>query len=106
MDSLTATMAALARQIDGTPDWTAVIDRLRDNHPASMDALLEAYRDETERARAFVREKGLMSIPEGEACAVEPAPLFLRAAAPGGLLLPTGVVRAGHARDVQRALHA
>jgi uncharacterized protein (DUF885 family) len=88
VDSLTARMAALAEEIDGTPDWTAVIDRLRDDHPASMDALLAAYRDETDRARAFVRATGLMSIPEGEACAVEPAPLFLRAAAPVASYFP------------------
>jgi len=88
VDSLTARMAALAEEIDGTPDWTAVINRLRDDHPASMDALLAAYRDETDRARAFVRAHGLMSIPEGEACAVEPAPLFLRAAAPVASYFP------------------
>jgi uncharacterized protein (DUF885 family) len=91
VDSLTARMAALAEEIDGTPDWPAVISRLRDDHPASMDELLESYRNETDRARAFVRANGLMSIPDGEECAVEPAPLFLRAAL---------------ARDVQRALHA
>jgi len=88
VDSLTARMAALAEEIDGTSDWTAVIDRLRDDHPASMDALLEAYRNETDRARDFVRTTGLMSIPEGEACAVEPAPLFLRAAAPVASYFP------------------
>jgi uncharacterized protein (DUF885 family) len=88
VESLTARMAALAEEIDGTPDWTAVINRLRDDHPASMDALLEAYRDETDRARAFVRTNGLMSIPEGETCAVEPAPLFLRAAAPVASYFP------------------
>ena len=50
--------------------------------------LLRCYRDETERARAFVRASGLMSIPEGEECAVEPAPLFLRAAAPVASYFP------------------
>jgi uncharacterized protein (DUF885 family) len=88
VESLTARMAALAQEIDGTPDWTAVIDRLRNDHPASMDELLTAYRVETERARAFVRAHGLMSIPAGEACAVEPAPLFLRAAAPVASYFP------------------
>jgi uncharacterized protein (DUF885 family) len=86
--SLTARMAALAEEIDGTPDWTAVVNRLRDDHPATMDELLESYRSETDRARSFVRDNGLMSIPEGEACAVEPAPLFLRAAAPVASYFP------------------
>jgi uncharacterized protein (DUF885 family) len=88
VDSLTARLAALAEEIDGTPDWPAVVDRLRDDHPASMDELLESYRNETDRARAFVRTNGLMSIPEGEECAVEPAPLFLRAAAPVASYFP------------------
>jgi uncharacterized protein (DUF885 family) len=88
VDSLTARMAALAEEIDGTPDWPAVISRLRDDHPASMDELLESYRNETDRARAFVRANGLMSIPDGEECAVEPAPLFLRAAAPVASYFP------------------
>ena len=88
VESLTARMAALAEEIDGTPDWTGVIDRLRDDHPASMDELLRRYRNETDRARAFVRDHGLMTIPEGEECAVEPAPLFLRAAAPVASYFP------------------
>jgi uncharacterized protein (DUF885 family) len=99
--SLTAEMEALAGQIDGdgtgdghgdgtgpVSDWQAVIDRLRDDHPASMDELLAFYRAETERARTFVRTSGIMSIPEGESCAVEPAPLFLRAAAPVASYFP------------------
>ena len=53
-----------------------------------MDELLAFYRAETERARTFVRTSGIMSIPEGESCAVEPAPLFLRAAAPVASYFP------------------
>jgi uncharacterized protein (DUF885 family) len=88
VDSLTTEMETLAEQIAGTQDWRAVVDRLRDDHPASMDELLEFYRAETERARTFVRTSGIMSIPEGESCAVEPAPLFLRAAAPVASYFP------------------
>ena len=88
VESLTARMAALAEGIGGTSDWRAVVDRLRDDHPATMEELLRCYRDETERARSFVRANGIMSIPEGEDCAVEPAPLFLRAAAPVASYFP------------------
>jgi uncharacterized protein (DUF885 family) len=86
--SLTAQMEALAAAIGGTTDWRAVVNRLRDDHPATMDELLRCYREETDRARAFVRTSGIMTIPEGEACAVEPAPLFLRAAAPVASYFP------------------
>jgi uncharacterized protein (DUF885 family) len=75
-------MSALATTISGTPDWRTVVTALRGEHPRSMDDLLQCYRRETERARRFVSEHGLASLPDGESCAVEPAPLFLRAAAP------------------------
>jgi uncharacterized protein (DUF885 family) len=88
VESLTAQMAALAQEIDGSPDWFSVLSRQRDDHPVSMDDLLRCYREETDRAREFVRARGLMSIPEGEQCAVEPAPLFLRAAAPVASYFP------------------
>jgi uncharacterized protein (DUF885 family) len=88
VESLTAQMATLANAIDGTPDWLTVLNGQRDDHPASMDDLLRCYREETDRAREFVRTRGLMSIPEGEQCAVEPAPLFLRAAAPVASYFP------------------
>jgi uncharacterized protein (DUF885 family) len=86
--SIDARMAQLAEEVGGTADWRTVVSSLRDDHPASMDALLRYYRDETERARAFVRESGLVSIPDGEECAVEPAPLFLRSAAPVASYFP------------------
>jgi len=86
--SLDAQMVPLAEEIGGTSDWRAVVSGLRDDHPGSMQDLLRCYRDETARARAFVRESGLLSIPEGEECAVEPAPLFLRAAAPVASYFP------------------
>jgi uncharacterized protein (DUF885 family) len=86
--SLDAQMAEMADIIGGTSNWRAVVDGLRDDHPGSMEELLQGYRDETERARAFVRSTGLMSIPEYESLAVEPAPLFLRAAAPVASYFP------------------
>ena len=88
VESLDAQMGPLAEKIGGTADWRAVVSALRDDHPASMDDLLRCYRDETARARAFVRDSALVSIPDGEECAVEPAPLFLRAAAPVASYFP------------------
>jgi uncharacterized protein (DUF885 family) len=86
--SISIQMEELAEQIAGTTDWRSVVDRLRDDHPASMDELLASYRAETGRAKEFVRSSGIVSIPAGEACAVEPAPLFLRSAAPVASYFP------------------
>jgi uncharacterized protein (DUF885 family) len=88
MAELEAEMSALAERIGGTPDWRRVVSGLRDDHPASMDDLLRCYREETARARQFVREHGIATLPPDEACAVEPAPLFLRAAAPVASYFP------------------
>jgi uncharacterized protein (DUF885 family) len=86
--SLSLQMEALAQEMEGTSDWHGVLDRLRDDHPQTMEQLLERYRAETDRARDFVRTSGIMSIPEGESCVVEPAPLFLRSAAPVASYFP------------------
>jgi uncharacterized protein (DUF885 family) len=82
MSLLDARMSSLAEKIGGTSDWRAVVDGLRADHPVDMDDLLRCYREETLRARAFVRAKGIMSLPADEHCAVEPAPLFRRSSAP------------------------
>jgi uncharacterized protein (DUF885 family) len=79
----------------GATEWRAVARELRDQHPASMEDMLRAYRDETAKARAFVAEHRIVPLPEGEVCAVEPAPLFLRNSAPVASYFPPAYVGAG-----------
>jgi uncharacterized protein (DUF885 family) len=81
LDRLDCEMSALAERISGDRDWRTIGQRPED-HPASMEAMLAAYREETARARAFVAEQGIVPLPPDETCAVEPSPLFMRAAAP------------------------
>src|SRR5262249_43210415 len=59
-------------------DWAAVLETLNTDHPETPDAMLRAYAEWTERARAFLRERGLVSFPEGEECVVAPSPPFQR----------------------------
>ncbi|MFC0436820.1 DUF885 domain-containing protein [Kutzneria buriramensis] len=59
-------------------DWRAAVRALQDNHPPTLDALLEAVTEETERARRFLRERDLVTFAEGEECRVVPTPTFLR----------------------------
>src|SRR5438874_3768663 len=40
--------------------------------------MLRAYADWTERARRFLQERKLVTLPPGEECLVEPSPLFQR----------------------------
>lgn len=78
LDRLDAEMSALALRIDGTPDWHAAIERSMADHPLTEDAMRDAYEVWTARARDFLAQEGLVTLPEGEECLVEPSPLFQR----------------------------
>jgi uncharacterized protein (DUF885 family) len=67
-----------ASQIDGTDDWSGVLQRLNDDHPPTPESMREVYADWTERARTFLRERSLVTFPPDEECSVEPSPLFQR----------------------------
>src|SRR4029079_6753269 len=78
IDSLTADMRATAQQISGHDDWHALVLELNHDRPADPEAMRVGYEDWTARARAFLRDKGLVSFPAGEECSVEPSPPFQR----------------------------
>nr|MBA2569795.1 DUF885 domain-containing protein [Chloroflexota bacterium] len=77
-DRLDAEMQALCRDARGTDDWRAVLEEANEDHPRTEEEMRVAYADSTERARAFLAETGLVTLPEGEACSVEPSPVFSR----------------------------
>ena len=56
---------ALAQTIDPDRGWRALADSSKLLHPPA-DSVFEAYSRESARARAFLLEKGLFDIPEGE----------------------------------------
>ena len=51
---------------------------MKDDGPADFEAALVAYRASAERARAFVEEHDLVTIPEGERLEVIATPEYLR----------------------------
>jgi uncharacterized protein (DUF885 family) len=73
-----ADLRQLAQRLAGTDDWVAVLGELNRDHPASPEAMRGAYADWTRRARRFLLERGLVTLPEGEECLVEPSPPFQR----------------------------
>jgi uncharacterized protein (DUF885 family) len=77
-DRFAGELTRCARRIAGTDDWPAVLERLNDDHPESPEAMLRAYAEWTERARSFLRDRGLVSFPYGEECVVAPSPPFQR----------------------------
>ncbi|MCT9930913.1 DUF885 domain-containing protein [Planotetraspora sp. A-T 1434] len=59
-------------------DWRAAMEALMDDHPPTLEAMRAEYAAETLRARDFVRDRGLVTFPEGEECQVLPSPEFQR----------------------------
>jgi uncharacterized protein (DUF885 family) len=75
---LAEALRGCARRVAGTDDWPRVLADLNRDHPATPEAMRLAYADWTARARAFLAERGLVTLPPGEACRVEPSPPFQR----------------------------
>ena len=68
----------IARQIDGGGTWTEVCERLNRVHAPTPDAMRAEYEEWTDRARSFLVDSGLVTLPPGERCTVEPSPHFQR----------------------------
>ncbi len=73
-----AQMNEVAKRLDPrAKGWPEVVARLKGNHPTA-DGLLEAYRTEVMRARAFLVQKDVVELPPGDDLEVVDTPPFLR----------------------------
>ena len=77
-DLLAAEARAVAHEISGNDDWVGLLDRLNKVHAADPEGMRREYEEWTERARTFLRDRGLVTLPKGERCLVEPSPHFQR----------------------------
>ena len=71
-----------ARRIDPSVDERTVVDRVKSNHPDTFDEALAAYKDAMMRARAYIIEHGIATMPPGEQISVIPTPEYLRTVIP------------------------
>ena len=71
-----------AREIDPDTDESAVIERQKLDHPATFDEALNAYRDAMLRARSYLIEHDIVSVPDDERIEVVPTPEYLRRVMP------------------------
>ena len=78
LDRLDAEMSALARDAAGDPDYVEVLRHDDERHPPTEQAMLETYTEWTAKARAFLGDTGLVTLPPGETCAVVPSAVFQR----------------------------
>jgi uncharacterized protein (DUF885 family) len=67
----------IAKEIDGGT-WQETCDRLNKIHAPTPEGMRAEYEEWTEKARAFLRDTGLVTLPKGEECSVEPSPPFQR----------------------------
>ncbi len=72
----------VAREIDPRATEAEVIDRIKSDQPVDFPAALEAYRDTMRRARAFLIERDLVSVPADERVEVIETPEYLRRVVP------------------------
>jgi len=77
-ERLDAEMRQLCLDTRGTDDWRKVLEEANEDHPRTEEEMRKAYEDWTDRARAFLAETGLVTLPDGESCTVEPSPVFTR----------------------------
>ena len=70
-------LAVACREVFGTNDLRAALARLQASHP-SKQTLLATYRAQMQAARAFVRDRNLVSVPAAEQLEVVETPTFLR----------------------------
>jgi uncharacterized protein (DUF885 family) len=78
IEELTAALRDGARELAGSDDWHAVLLDLNEDRPTTPEEMRAGYEEWTERARAFLKERGLVTFPPGEECSVEPSPPFQR----------------------------
>jgi len=73
---------AAARELDPGADLRAVIERLKTDHPATFEEALVGYRDAMNRARAHLKERDLVTVPDDEVIDVVETPEYLRSSMP------------------------
>jgi uncharacterized protein (DUF885 family) len=86
-----AEMEELARKIDPSKSAKELVEAMKDDHP-SGEELLDTYRGAMARARQFVVERDLVTIPEGEELKIVETPMFLRNQIPYAAYMPPGLL--------------
>ena len=70
-------MVAVAAQIDPSKTASELLEEAKRNHPAANE-LLDTYRQWMAKARQFVVDHAIATIPQGESIRIEPTPPFQR----------------------------
>ena len=77
-DDLAVDMSARARKLRGHDDWLGILKEFNEDRPETPEEMLGLYQEATAAARAFCVEHELVTMPDGEECAVVPSAPFSR----------------------------
>ncbi len=69
---------AAAREIDPSVDERTVVNRIKEDHPATFEAALDAYREVMVRARQHLVDHDIVTVPDDERIEVIPTPEYIR----------------------------
>jgi uncharacterized protein (DUF885 family) len=87
-EEVSAELVGMAHEIAPGVPWPDLVDQLRGRHP-KREELVAAYAREMERARAFVEERRLVTVPAGRLEVIETPP-FLKPLIPYAAYQPPG----------------
>lgn len=74
-------LESTAKKIDPAKKWQAILEEMKKDHPKASD-LVETYRREVAKARRFMIEKKIVTLPEGEKLEIIETPAFERSSTP------------------------
>ncbi len=80
-------LAEVAKVVEPNLSWFELVERLKEHHPPK-DRIVETYAEEVAKARQFVIDKSIATIPEGEQLRVVETPQFERATTPYAAYMP------------------
>lgn len=78
----------VAAEVDPSLPWFELVERLKSHHPPK-ERIVETYAEEVSRARQFVIDKNIVTLPEGESLRVVETPQFERATTPYAAYMPS-----------------
>ncbi|MBF8289313.1 MAG: hypothetical protein HW391_281 [Chloroflexi bacterium] len=73
-----AARAAAAHEVDADAPELEVVERIKSDHPATFEDALVEYREAMARARQFLVDRRLVSVPDDERVDVVATPTYLR----------------------------
>ncbi|MHA2165351.1 MAG: DUF885 domain-containing protein, partial [Candidatus Hodarchaeales archaeon] len=77
LDSLKERARLLANEIDPAKSYEEVLKDIKSDRPLNFEMVLEHTRMEADRAKKFVKDNNLATIPDGERLVVVPTPDYL-----------------------------